>query len=165
MEEGEGKGKPGDRTARAEATCRTELWWFCGPKAVPPSSEVHVTPLRPSAPVTPIELGLLAAWCQVQSLSRVRLFVTPWPPAHQASRSLPKLMSIESVMPSNHLILCGPLLLLPSIFPGIRVFSKVSALCIRWPKYRSFSYNISPSSGHSGLISLGNEDPVKPKIN
>ena len=87
----------------------------------------------------------------VQSLSRVRLFATPWTAARQASlsitnsRSSPKLMSIESVMPSNHLILCRPLLLLPSIFPSIKVFSDESALCIRWPKYWSFSSNISPS--------------------
>ena len=96
----------------------------------------------------------------VQSLSRVRLFVTPWTEAHQASlsitnsRSLPKPMSIESVMPSNHLIFCCPLLLLPSIFPSIRVFSNESALCIRWPKYWSFSFNISPSNEHPGLISF-----------
>ena len=70
------------------------------------------------------------------------------------SWSLPKLMSIELVMPSNHLILCRPLLLLPSIFPSIRVFSNESALCIRWPKYWSFSFNISPSKEHSGLISF-----------
>ena len=70
------------------------------------------------------------------------------------SRSLPKLMSIESVMPSNHLILCCPLLLLPSIFPSIRVFSNESALLIRWPKYWSFSFNISPSKEHPGLISF-----------
>ena len=88
----------------------------------------------------------------VQLLSRVQLFVTPWTAARQASlsitnsQSLPKLMSIESVMPSNHLILCCPLLLLPSIFPNIRVFSNESALCIRWPKYWSFSFNISPSN-------------------
>ena len=96
----------------------------------------------------------------VQSLSHVRLFPTPWTAAHQASLSitnswsLPKPVSIESVMPSNHLILCHPLLLLPSIFPSIRVFSNESALCIRWPKYWSFSFNISPSSEHSGLISF-----------
>ena len=96
----------------------------------------------------------------VQSLSRVRLFVTPWATARQASlsiinsRSSPKLMSIESVMPSNHLILCRPLLLLPSIFPSIRVFSKESALHIRWPKYWSFSFNISPSKEYTGLISF-----------
>ena len=96
----------------------------------------------------------------VQSLSSVQLFVTPWTAAHQASlsitnsQSLPKLMSIESVMPSNHLILCRPLLLLPSIFPSIRVFSNESALCIRWPKYWSFCFNISPSNEHSGLISF-----------
>ena len=95
-----------------------------------------------------------------QSLCRVRLFVTPWTKASQASlsitnsRSSPKLMSIESVMPSNHLILYRPLLLLPSIFPSIRVFSNESALCIRWPKYWSLSFNISPSNEHPGLISF-----------
>ena len=94
----------------------------------------------------------------VQSLSCVQLFVNPWTAARQASlsitntQSLVKLMSIESVMPSNHLILCHPLLLLPSIFPSIRVFSNESALLIRWPKYQSFSFNISPSNEHSGLI-------------
>ena len=96
----------------------------------------------------------------VQLLSHVRLFVTPWTTAYQdslsitSSQSLPKLMSIESVMPSNHLILCRPLLLLPSIFPSIRVFSNESALHITWPKYWSFSFNISPSNEHSGLISF-----------
>ena len=96
----------------------------------------------------------------VQSLSRVWLFVTPWTVACQASlsitnsQSLLKLMSIESVMPPNHLILCHPLLLLPSIFPTIRVFSSESVLPIRWPKYGSFSFDISPSNVHSGLISF-----------
>ena len=96
----------------------------------------------------------------VQLLSRVQLFATPWTAACQASlsiinsRSLLKLMSIESVMPSGHLILCHPLLLLPSIFPIIRVFSNESALCIRWPKYWSFSFNIGPSNEHPGLISF-----------
>ena len=95
-----------------------------------------------------------------QSLSRVRLFVTPWTAACQASLSitnswsLPKLMSIELVMSSNHLILCRPLLLLPSVFPSIRVFSNESALCIKQPKYQSFSFNISPSKEYSGLISF-----------
>ena len=95
----------------------------------------------------------------VQSLSRVRLFATPWTAARQASlsitnsQSLHKLMSIESVMPTNHLILCRPLLPPPSIFPSIRVFSNESALYIRWPKYWSFSFNISPSNEHPGLIS------------
>ena len=95
----------------------------------------------------------------VQRLSPVQLFVTPWTAAHQASlsftnsRSLLKLMSIESVMPSNHLILC-PLLLLPSIFPSIRVFSNESALHIRWPKDWSFSFSISPSNEYLGLISF-----------
>ena len=96
----------------------------------------------------------------VQSLSRVRLFATPQTAARQASlsitkcQSLPKPMSIESVMPSNHLILCHPLLLLPSIFPSIRVFSNEIALCIWWPKYWSFSFNISPSNEHPGLSSF-----------
>ena len=96
----------------------------------------------------------------VQSLSRVRLFVTPWTAALQASLSITntwsllKLMSIELVMPSSHLILCHPLLRLPSIFPSIRVFSNESALLIRWPKYWSCSFNISPSKENSGLISF-----------
>ena len=96
----------------------------------------------------------------VQSLSHFRLFVTPWIAVHQASlsitnsRTLPKLMFIESVMPSNHLILCLPLLPLPSIFPSIRVFSKESVLHIRWPKYWSFSLSISPSNEHPGPISF-----------
>ena len=96
----------------------------------------------------------------VQSLTHVWLFATPWTAVCQASlfitnsRSLPKLMSIESVMPSNHLSLCCPLLLLPSIFPNIRVFSNESGLCIRWPKHWSFSFNISPSNEHAGLISF-----------
>ena len=95
-----------------------------------------------------------------QLLSRVRLFATPWTAARQASLSitnfwsLPKLMSFESVMPSNHPILCHPLFLLPSTFPRIRVFSNESALRIRWPKYWSFSFNISPTNEHPGLISF-----------
>ena len=96
----------------------------------------------------------------VQSLSRVQLLATPWTAARQASlsitnsQSVPKLMSIESVMPSNHLILCRPLLLLPSIFPNIRVFSNESALHIKWPKYWSFNFNISPPNEYPGLISF-----------
>ena len=96
----------------------------------------------------------------VESLGHVRLFATPWTAIHQASlsittfRSLLKLMSIESVIPSNHLVLCRPLLLLPSIFRSIRVFSKESVLRIRWPKYWSFSFSISPSDEYSGLISF-----------
>ena len=96
----------------------------------------------------------------VQSLSYVQLSATPWIIAHQASLSItnsqrpPKLMSIESVMPSRHLILCRPLLLLPPIPPSIRVFSNESALHIRWPKFWSFSFNISPSSEHAGMISF-----------
>ena len=98
--------------------------------------------------------------CVVQSLSHVPLFATPWTAVQKASLfftiswSLLKLMSIESVMPSNHLVLCHPLLLLTSIFPNIGVFSNESALHIRWPKFWSFGYNISPSNEYSGLISF-----------
>ena len=105
-----------------------------------------------------LSLGFLSS---VKSLSLVQLYVTPWTAAHQASLSITnswsllKLMSIESVMPSNHLILSRSLLLPPSIFPSIRVFSNESALCIRWPKYWSFCFSISPSNEYSGLISLG----------
>ena len=108
--------------------------------------------------VLPVFLPSL--FSSVQLLSRVRFFATPWITAHQASLSItnsqspPKPMSIQSVMPSSHLILCCPLLLLPSIFPSIRVFSNESALHIRWPKYWSFSFNISPSNEHPGLISF-----------
>ena len=96
----------------------------------------------------------------VQSLSRVQLFAIPWTTACQASlffaisRSLLEFMTIESVMQSNHLILCCPLFFLPLIFPSIRVFSNESSLCIRWPKYWSFSFSISPSNEYSGLISF-----------
>ena len=105
-------------------------------------------------------LILFSLFSSVHLLSHVQLFVTPWTTARQASVSItnsqssPKPMSTESVMPSNHLILCHPLLLLHSIFPSIRVFSNESALSIRWPKYWSFSFNISPSNECSGLISF-----------
>ena len=104
--------------------------------------------------------SFLSPFVVVWSLSHVRLFVTPWIAAHQASlpftisQSLLKLMSIASVMSSNHLILHHPLLFLPSIFPSIRVFSNESVLCIRWQKYWSFSFNITPSNEYSGLISF-----------
>ena len=106
------------------------------------------------------EIRKILQFSSVQLLSRVQLVVTPWTAACQASlsitnsRSLPKLMSIKSVMPSNHLILCHPLLFLPSIFPSIRVFSNKSALHIRWPNYWSFSFNISPSNEHSGPMTF-----------
>ena len=102
----------------------------------------------------------LHQFSSVQLLSRVRLFATPWTAARQASLSItnsqspPKPISIESVTPSNNLILCRPLLLLPSIFPSVRVFSNESTLHIRWPKYWSFSFNISLCNEHSGLISF-----------
>ena len=104
--------------------------------------------------------SLFPQFSSVQSLGHVRLFATPWTAARQASLSITnswsphKLMSIESVMPSNHLILCCALLLLPSIFPSIRVFSNESSLRIRWPKYWSFSFNISPTNEYPGLISF-----------
>ena len=107
------------------------------------------------------EEGLVMNWfSSVQSLSRVQLFATPWTAARPASlsitnsRSPPKLMSIELVMSFNHLILCHPLFLAPSIFPSIMVFSDESVLCTSWPQYWSFSFNISPSNEHPGLISF-----------
>ena len=108
--------------------------------------------IQASSPCWLVQFGSVA--------SRVWLFVTPWTAARQVSLSITnswslfKLMSIESVMPSNHLILCHPLLLPPSIFPSIRVFSNESVFCIRWPKYWSFSFSISPSNEYSGLISF-----------
>ena len=137
----------------------------------PGASAVGGSSLHPPRPNQPSQTLLLSGiwhsqpssslgFSSVQSLSRARLFVTSWTAARQASlpitnsQSLFKLMSIESVMPSNHLTLRRPLLLPPSIFPSIRVFSNESALHIRWPKYWSFSFNISPSNEHSGLISF-----------
>ena len=105
-----------------------------------------------------MKLHLMLQFSSVQSLSCVRLFATPWTATHQASlsitssQSLFKLMSFQLVMPSNHLILCRPLLLLPSVFPSIRVFSNESALHIRWPEYWHFSFSISPSHECSGVI-------------
>ena len=108
--------------------------------------------------VTSMLFNMLSRFSSVQSLSRVRLFPIPWIAARQASLFITiswsslRLTSIESMMPSSHLILCRPLLLLPSIFPSIRIFSNESALCIKWPKYWSFSFNISPWNEHPGLI-------------
>ena len=121
---------------------------------------MHVICSEQPLPLGQFYLAIYYLSCSVQSLSCVRLFATPWTAAHQASLSITnswsllKLMSIESVMPSNHLILCHSLLLPPSIFPSIRVFSNESVLCTRWTKYWSFSFNISPSSEYSGLISF-----------
>ena len=112
--------------------------------------------------------GTMYIFSSVQLLSHVWLFATPWTAPPQASPSLTnswsslKLMSIESVMPSNHLILCRPLLL-PSMFPSIRLFSNESALRLRWAKYWSFSFNISPSKEHSGLISFRIGSPCSPR--
>ena len=118
-----------------------------------------LSPVKLSKKTKCLLLKGMVQFSSVQSLSHVRLFATPWATVHQASlsitnsRSLLKLMSIESVMPSNHLILCGPLLLPPSIIPSIRVFSNESVLHIRWPKYWSFSFSISTSNEYLGLTS------------
>ena len=119
---------------------------------------ISQTVIKPASPA--LQVNSLPLNHSVQSLSHVWLFATPWTAARQASlsitnsRSPPKPMSIESVMPSNHLILCCPLLFLPSIFPNIRVFSNELARHIRWLKYWSFSFSISPSNEYSGLISF-----------
>ena len=128
-------------------------------RAYTPYQECHRGKNLPGL-LTSILSKLEDEFSSVQLVSHVQLFAIPWTTACQASLSItnskspPKLMSIESVMPSNHLILCRPLLLLPSIFPSIRVFSNESALCIRWPKCWSFSFNISPSNEHPGQISF-----------
>ena len=133
------------RSSFSEEETHVQMWGNVTTHALP----VYVE----NSPSTSVMLVVI-----VQSLSHVQLCVTPWTAAHQASpsltisQSLIKLMSIKSVMPSNHLILCHPLFLLPSVLPSIRVFSNESALCIRWPKY--WSFNISLSSGYSGLISF-----------
>ena len=136
------------------------------PKYCSTCSEIHSHPpfhfLGGNAPKLPsLKQGPPStSFSSVQSLNRVRLFVDPWTAAHEVSLSiisswsLCKLMSIKSVMPSNHLILCHPLFLPPSIFPSIRIFSSESVLHIRWPKYWSFSFSINPSNEYSGLISF-----------
>ena len=116
-------------------------------------------------------INFLLTFSSVQSLSCVQLFATPWTSARQASLSITnsqsplKLISIESVMPSNHLILCCPFLLLPSIFPSIKIFLKEEVLHIRWPTYWSFTFSISPSNEHPGLISFRMDwlDPLQSK--
>ena len=137
------------------------------PPPLPPGLPCPVSELHSFWAVSPSTAGFCCPlpgpsllFSSVQSLSCVRPFATPWTVAHQASLSITnpwsllKLVSIEPVMPSNHLILCRPLLLLPSIFPSIRVFSNESVLHIRWPKYWHFSFSISPSHEYSGLISF-----------
>ena len=143
----------------------SEFKWISIIHLVSSSSHMQVCPSKPLGPyVQPLLCSKSPChfwwFSSVQLLSHVQIFVTPWTAARQASLSItiswspPKPMSIESVMPSNHLIFCCPLLLLPSIFPSIRVFSNDSVLCIRWPKYWSFSFSISPSNEHPGLISF-----------
>ena len=141
---------------------RPTSWTLCN-SAIPALGRTHhlegISPLWPPMSGKTIKLSL-SQFSSVQSLSRVRLFATPWIAAHQAplsitnSQSSPKLTSIKSLMPSSHLILCRPLLLLPSIPPSIRVISNESTLCIRWPKYWSFSFSIIPSKEHPELISF-----------
>ena len=127
----------------------------CVAKSQTRLSNFHLATLAPY-----VRNKIQTSFSSVQLLSRIQLFVTPGTAARQASlsitnsQSLLKLMSDESVMPSNHLILCCPLLLLPSVFPSIRVFSNESVLPVRWPKYQSFSFNISLSNEYSGLISF-----------
>ena len=138
--------------------CSTFWTPLQAPSSSHPSGSSQCT--SPEHPVSCIEPGLAIYFSSVQSLSCVQLFVTTWSAARQVflsitkSRGPPKPMSIESVMPSNHLILWHPLLLLPSIFPSIRVLSNESALRIKWPKNWSFSFNISPSNEHPGLNSF-----------
>ena len=138
--------------------CLIDLWVCCC--SVGKSCPILCDPHGLYMPGCFVLHCLPVQFSSVQPLSHVQLFATPWTIAHQASlsitnsQSLPKLMSIESMTPSNHLILCRPLLFLPSIFPRIRVFSNESALLIRWPKYWSFSFSISLSNEHPGLISF-----------
>ena len=143
---------PAQIPSRAAQCCRLQTW------GTPPEAQQKHLPSQ-----SVLELWFfwgITAVCSAQSLSHVQLFVTPWTAAFQASLSITnslsllKLMSIESVMSSNYLILCRPLLLLPSIFPSIRVFSNESALRNKWPKYWSFSFSISPSNEYSGWISF-----------
>ena len=141
---------------------RQEYWsgLLCPPPGNLPNPGIE--PRSPTLQVDflPSEPDWLFQFSSVQSLSRVRLFATPWIAAHQASlsitnsRSSLQLTSIESVMPSSHLIFCHPLFLLSPIPPSIRVFSNESTLCMRWPKYWSFSFSIIPSKEHPGLISF-----------
>ena len=154
MPSSRGSSRPGDRTHVYCGSC-TAGGFFTAEPPGKPCVYVHEFYYRQK-----LHRSLLLYLSSVQLLSCVQLFATPWTAAHQASwsisnsRSSLKLMSIESVMPSNHLILCCSLLLLPSIFPSIRVFSNESVLRIRWPKYWSFSFSISPSNENSGLISF-----------
>ena len=146
------------------AKAKTQLWFWTetGGIIVSPwfSIQVNIDLNMYTYLYTCIHISIHIHFVVVQTPSRVGLFVTLWTATQQASlsftisRSLLKLMSMESVMPSNYLILCYPLLLLPSIFPSIRVFSNESALRIRWPKYWNFSFSISPSNEYSGLISF-----------
>ena len=137
------------------------VWMKSGP--VGTQMDVHACPPLKGPQFSPclfLPSHLITRMHKAIQFSRIQLFVTSWTAVCQASlsitnsRSLLKLMFIEALMPPNHLILCGPLLLPPSVFPSIRVFSNESVLCIRWPKYWSFSFSISPSNEYSGLISF-----------
>ena len=147
--------------------CSELMWEQCSVEAlVCPGVPLPVPGYRPTKCIVLALVHLFytlifSRFSSVQLLSHVQLFATPWIAARQASLSITnswsslKLMSIESVMPSSHLILCHPLLFLPSIPPSIRVFSNEPTLHMKWPKYWSFSFNINPSNEHPGLISLG----------
>ena len=145
------------------------MWWadhpsadmLCSSEGIQCNWELTVTPLIRSCHSCCYSLLPLSKWMsETHSVRRVQFFATPWTAAYQASLfitnswSLLKLMSIELVMPSKHLILCHPFLLLSSVLPSIRVFFSESVLCSKWPKYWSFSFSISPSSEYSGLISF-----------
>ena len=156
----QGSSQPRDRTCVLHTASRFFTVWAIG-EALINKHMIIDSPVINKHLINRRQSNMFSVqFSSVQLLSHVRLFATPWTAACQASLSitnswsLPKLMSIESVMPSSHLILCHPLLLLPSIFASIRVFSNESALRIRWPKYRSFSFNISPSNEYSGLNSF-----------
>ena len=147
------------QTARIFSSLRSQVKCHLCEEGFSPAPTEAVVSLRPHYPVL-LFFKCFIQFSSVQSLSRVRLSVAPWITARQASpsitntRSSLKLTSIESVMPSSHLILCRPLLLLPPIPPSIRVFSSESTLHMRWPKYWSFSFSISPFNEHSGLVSF-----------
>ena len=153
--EGWGVVQKGGRGRERTGCCEH---WTCN-QVLPEASEIMFLVMLDFLPLSTHSL-YFSSVSSVQSVSRVRLLATPWAAACQASlsitnsRSLSKLMSIELVMPSNHITLYCPLFLLPSIFPSIRVFSSESALHIRWPKYWSFSFNIRSSNEHPGLISF-----------
>ena len=156
------QGRMGPSSTSGEGASPANQHWFLSLLRVWWTSDTVLAKVAWRRLQTPLGEGggFLERLFVIQSLSHVWLFATPWTAARQASlsftisQSLLKLMSIESVMPSNHFVLCRPILLLLSILPSIRVFTNESVLCIRWPKYWHFSFSISPSNEYSGLISV-----------